>query len=295
MSHKTFLKWVGNKFPHLEKIVPYLPREGRLIDVFCGSSSLLLNTNYEAYWLNDINPDLIELYRLLQEAPNILIDDVRELFLPKHNTENAYYDHRQRFNKLTVGTIKRAALFLYLNRHCYNGLCRYNADGQFNVPYGHYKSIYFPEKELWQFSQKLKKTSITMTSDSFEIVMRRAKPGDIVYCDPPYAPRDQKTNFSKYQKEAFTLSQQKKLAMMAIELKHKKIPVIISNHHTPLTEEIYREATIKEFPVSRMMSRRGEHRSTVKELVALFIPEATPLAEKFPSRGGVAAEGRRGG
>ena len=110
--------------------------------------SVFLNTDYEAYLLTDINPDLIRFYNLLKYKPDQLILDARRLFAEEYNQSQEYYALRERFNA-TQDEYQRALMFLYLNRHGYNGLCRYNRKGGFNVPFGRYKRPHFPEAELW--------------------------------------------------------------------------------------------------------------------------------------------------
>ena len=150
---RAFLKWAGGKYALVDSITARLPQGRVLVEPFVGAGSVFLNTDYEAYLLADINPDLIDFYNLLKSAPEAVIQQARALFCPVNNQRDAYFELRAAFNQCHEAR-ERAALFLYLNRHGYNGLCRYNKKGGFNVPFGKYKAPYFPEAELWAFAEK---------------------------------------------------------------------------------------------------------------------------------------------
>lgn len=136
---RPFLKWPGGKFRLIDRIRDYLPKGQQLIEPFLGSAAVFLNTNYDHYLLNDKNWDVISLYRILQKEGHHFIEACRPMFSKKNNTDKRYYFLRKHFNQCQ-DLQERAALFLYLNRHGYNGLCRYNArKGEFNVPFGRYK------------------------------------------------------------------------------------------------------------------------------------------------------------
>ena len=132
---KPFLKWAGNKYQIVERIKEVLPAGKRLIEPFVGSGALFLNTDYPAYLLADANPDLISVYRHLQSDGRDFIEACRLYFTPENNSPERFYEFRQRFNTTSDAT-EKATLFVYLNKHCYNGLCRYNSKGGFNVPFG---------------------------------------------------------------------------------------------------------------------------------------------------------------
>ena len=162
---RPFIKWAGGKTRVLPDLLPHLPKADCLIEPFVGGASVFLATEYRRYVLADINPDLINLYREVTRYPDLVIDAARELFNSK-NSPQGYNEVRAAFNK-QVGTVKsgglrygvemacimRAAQFLYLNRHGYNGLCRYSRKTGFNVPFGKYKSVYFPENEIRLFAE----------------------------------------------------------------------------------------------------------------------------------------------
>jgi len=267
ISNKPFLKWAGNKFSLLNKIKAVLPAGGRLVEPFVGTGAVFLNTEYKKYWINDLNTDLITLYKVLAENPQKFIRFAEKIFTPEDNTEDRYYKLRSQFNEST-DPYEKSRIFLYMNRHGYNGLCRYNSKGKFNIPFGRYKKVYFPKEEMLNFAQKI--TPTKLTSLSFEAVMKKAKLGDVIYCDPPYAPLSETANFTGYHTSNFSSNQQEELAMLAKELAKKGIPVIISNHDTPFTRKLYQGAIIEAFTVQRVISCNINERNRAKELLAIF-------------------------
>ncbi len=266
---RPFLKWAGNKYPLVERIRSLLPPGQRCIEPFVGSAALFLNTTYASYIIGDANPDLINLYQLLHTQSDAIIAASHALFIPSNNDEEQFYKLRDSFNQ-THDPLARAALFLYLNRHAYNGLCRYNAKGGFNTPFGRYKRPYFPERELLAFVQKLQSTAVEICCGSFEATMDRARPGDVVYCDPPYVPLSATAHFTAYSTAGFNLAAQQRLAAKAAELAARGIPVIISNHDTAFTRDLYHQASVSAFAVQRFISANGQKRAKAPELLAVF-------------------------
>ena len=265
---RPFLKWAGNKYRIIDKVRKALPEGKRLIEPFAGSGAVFLNTNYEYYIVNDNNPDLIHLYNILKKDGAAFIKKCRYYFTPRFNNEEQYYKLREKFNA-TTDTYKRAILFVYLNRHGYNGLCRYNLKGGYNVPFGRYKAPYFPEKEMLVFHKKAVNAEFVLSS--FEQVIQSAKKGDVIYCDPPYVPLSSSANFTSYSKGGFNMEKQQQLADLANEISVKGIPILISNHNTSFTRKAYDQANkITKFHVQRFISCNGKKRGTAGELLALF-------------------------
>jgi len=269
-ANRPFLKWAGGKFRLIDRINKLLPSGNRLIEPFIGSGAVFLNTDYEHYLLGDINPDLINLYNYLKQEGQGFIDYAENWFCEKENTKTAYYQWRSQFNQST-DTREKSALFLYLNRHGYNGLCRYNSSGELNVPFGRYKKPYFPADEMLNFAEKAKRA--TFVCCGFDELMSRARKNNVVYCDPPYVPLSDSANFTNYAKEGFGLDNQMQLAAKAHKLSSRGVTVLISNHENALTKELYQEALITKFPVKRMISCKGNSRKDVIELLALYVPK----------------------
>lgn len=268
---RPFLKWPGGKYRLLPRIRKALHPGKRLIEPFVGSGAVFLNTDYDTYLLADANPDLIGLYRqLLEEGPSF-IRYCRGFFNGKHNNGENYYAYRDEFNE-SRNARRKSALFLYLNRHGYNGLCRYNSKGGFNTPFGRYDRPYFPEKEMQAFVRRARCT--TLLQARFDESMARAEPGDAVYCDPPYVPLSDTAHFTDYHTAGFSWEDQVRLANIACELAHNRVQVVISNHDTRQMRELYtgRKAEISGFKVRRNISSDGNNRNEVGELLAVFNP-----------------------
>ncbi|EPJ3203883.1 adenine-specific DNA-methyltransferase [Citrobacter sp. Igbk 16] len=273
-KNRAFLKWAGGKYPLLDDIKRHLPQGECLIEPFVGAGSVFLNTDFSRYILADINSDLISLYNIVKTRTDEYVQASRELFMPETNQAEVYYQFREEFNACQ-DPFRRAVLFLYLNRFGYNGLCRYNLRGEFNVPFGRYKKPYFPEAELYHFAEKAQNAEFHCLS--YEECMDRADTNSVVYCDPPYAPLSATANFTAYHTNSFSPKEQAHLAEMAEKLVSKQIPVLISNHDTPDTREWYRAAKHFQVKVRRSISSNGGTRKKVNELLALYKPGvATP-------------------
>ena len=265
---RPFLKWAGNKYRIIDRVKKALPEGKCLIEPFAGSAAVFLNTDYERYIINDNNPDLINLYNLLKNEGMTFIKKCRHYFSGKYNNEEQYYKLRKQFNE-TNDPHKRAVLFVYLNRHGYNGLCRYNLKGGYNVPFGRYKAPYFPEKEMLVFHEKAQNAEFVLSS--FEEVIQSAKKGDVIYCDPPYVPLSSSANFTSYSTGSFNIDKQQQLADLAKQTSSRGIPILISNHNTAFTRKAYNKANkITKFHVQRFISCNGKKRGTAGELLALF-------------------------
>ena len=268
---KPFLKWPGGKYRLADRICQQLDMGQRLVEPFAGSAAVFLNTDYPAYLIADSNPDLINLYQQLKIEGKPFIDYCRGLFVPENNNKDAYYKLRQEFNE-TVDRRRKSALFVYLNRYCYNGLCRYNSKGKFNTPFGRYTKPRFPEKEMQHFH--LKSIGAEFIHARFPETLRQVRTGDVVYCDPPYIPLSKTSHFTDYASGGFSWEDQVDLVERAEKLAKRGIQVVISNHDTKASRELYRTggAVIQSFNVHRSISCQIKNRGKVGEILAVFQP-----------------------
>ena len=249
------LKWAGGKrwqLPHLQE---YWEREKhrRLVEPFCGGLAVALGLRPQQALLNDANPNLINFYSWLKRGLKISIEMANDPAL--------FYRHRDRFNQLLTSgkgeTREAASLFYYLNRTGYNGLCRFNRQGGFNVPFGRYATINyrraFPEHRallsMWEFSN--------VTFDQVEL-----EPHDFVYADPPYD-----VEFTQYSQGGFGWEEQVRTAEWLA--KHPG-PVILSNQATPRIIRLYKKLGYKlsKLNAPRRISCTGDRRKA-KEVLAL--------------------------
>ncbi|EMC9360088.1 Dam family site-specific DNA-(adenine-N6)-methyltransferase [Proteus mirabilis] len=272
MANKTILKWAGSKARIMDKLIPHLPKARRLVEPFAGSCAVMMNTEYEEYLIADANQDLINLYRSVSKNPDVMAcSDLYDW--KQQNNEESYYQARKLFNldkqELdAVLTNKQSARFLYLNRHCFNGLCRYNAKDEFNVPFGKYKNVYFPEKEIYQFAEKAVNAIIACLE--WQDTLSLVDFGDGVYCDPPYM--GDGGSFTKYHHTDFTHAQQIELAQALKALNQSRgNPITVSN--SIHAKELYADLgfIIHEIDAPRSISANG-NRQSAKEIIAV-LPE----------------------
>jgi DNA adenine methylase len=266
-DRKPFLKWAGNKNRVKHHIIPRLPAGKRLIEPFAGSCAISLATDFESYLIADANADLIDMYDLIKKDHANVIRQTELFFQPLYNEAEAFYNLRDEFNRSTK-SIRKSAIFIYLNRHCFNGLCRYNASGGFNVPFGKYRAPNCPSLEIERFAEFAQRAEFK--HQSFEDTFAMAEEGDVIYCDPPYVPLSATSNFTSYAKESFGPLQQQALADAAIQASANGIPTLISNHDVPFARDIYTGAHIEAFEVQRLISSKASTRGLAPELLAIF-------------------------
>lgn len=289
---RPIIKWAGGKTRVLPNLLPFLPKADCLVEPFVGGAAVFLNTDYRRYILADINPDLINLYRQVSNYPEQVIDVAKRLF-KTFCTEDGYSDVRDDFNTRSqdvmpihdgpyVVHIERAAQFLFLNRHGYNGVCRYNKRGGYNVPYGKYKSVYFPELEIRQFAEKANDTKTIFLCSPFERTLQVIEGVSCaIYCDPPYLPASKTANFTQYHSGTFAAEQHRKLVKALIDVNEKcGLPVVISNSDTPTTREIYHSFDLHEITASRSISANAATRGEAKEVIG-SLPQRRALFMGF--------------
>jgi len=243
---RSFLKWAGGKYKIINRIQQALPNGRQLIEHFAGSGIVFFNVDFEEYLVADTIADLIHLYKQVQVQGNNFALYASALFTPENNTEVAFYDLRAKFNACT-DLARKSALFVYLNRHCFNGLCRYCSKGQFNVPFVRYTKPTFSSVEMLNFHDKSKRAVFEVAD--IKVIMEKAEIGSVVYCDLPYALLTTMANFCSYTKDGFTLNDKQALADCAKKLIGRDIPVVISNHKTESTQSLYSKAKIISFEV----------------------------------------------
>jgi DNA adenine methylase len=249
------LKWAGGKrwlVPHLE---PLWRERGspRLVEPFCGGLAVALGLDPQQALLNDINPHAVNFYRQLQTGLRIRV--------PMRNDRELYYRHRDEFNRLVASrrglfSRKAAALFYYLNRTAYNGLCRFNRKGEFNVPFGRYRRInyvrdfdtYRHALARWTFSYE-DFASLGLEDDDF------------IYADPPYD-----VEFRQYSRHGFRWSEQERLARW---LARHPGPVVLSNQATERVVALYESLgfRLRFLDGPRRISRTGD-RTPAREVLA---------------------------
>ena len=267
---KPFLKWVGGKTRLIRKLEEYFPNNyNRYFEPFLGGGSVFFNFTPKNATISDLNATLIDTYIAIR-------DDFEELYkhlkiLEEKNTEKDYYIFRDEFNKLkNENTCKTyvSALMIYLNKAGYGGVYRENQTGGFNVPYGKYKNINITDKKnLLNIQKSL--TNVTLYCSSYSDILKKAKKGDFIYLDPPYA-KENKTSFTKYQKSDFDEKEQKKLALLLKKLDILGVKFLLSNSNTKIINDLYKDFTIIKVTVGRHINNKQKVESKNNNEVLIF-------------------------
>ena len=264
---KPFLKWAGGKSKLVPAIEALLPPSRRLVEPFVGGGSVFCGIERQSYLLADENGDLIALYRHLQRGGDRFINLCRSFFTAANLPSAVFYDLRAQFNALEVGDAERAALFVYINRFGFNGLCRYNAKGGLNTPHGKPTSVpYFPEAEMRSFAAKAKRAEFV--HQGFAATMAMAQPGDVFYCDPPYV-----DTWTGYAAGGFSQDDQEALVACCWDAADRGVTVVVSNSDTELTRALYQGADLHELSVRRSISCDGK-RGRAAEVMVVFSGQA---------------------
>lgn len=265
---RPFLKWAGGKYSLLPALDQLIPAGNRLIEPFVGGGSVFMNSNkHDRFLLADVNPDLINLYQMLAVVPDSVISEAMKAFRHLNDAEN-FTVIREAFNSQQLSAIERAAAFLYLNRHCFNGLIRYNRDGFFNVSWGKYKAPYFPEEEIKAFTRK--SHACVFMNASFSRTLALAGAGDVVYCDPPYEPMPGTAGFTNYAAGGFSWDSQIALAESCVAAHKRGAKIVISNSTAPRVLDLYKRHgfTLHRVSARRAISSKGSTRETATDIVA---------------------------
>jgi DNA adenine methylase len=253
VSLRPPLKWAGGKRWLVHHLAPlWSPQSGRrLVEPFAGGLAVSLGLAPVRALLSDVNPHPINLYQWIQRGLTLSID--------LRNESQTFYRHRQRFNDLVASgradSKEAAELFYYLNRTCYNGLCRFNRSGGFNVPFGRYRTINYAH-DFMAYRPLLRKWNFQVAD--FENL--RVRKEDFLYADPPYD-----VPFTHYSKEGFSWDDQVRLAKW---LREHDGPVVTSNQATERILELYRGLGfhVTVLPAPRMINCTGDRTPAIEML-----------------------------
>nr|WP_152915200.1 Dam family site-specific DNA-(adenine-N6)-methyltransferase [Escherichia coli] len=267
---RSIFKWAGGKFGVLEQIFRYLPEGKRLIEPFVGGGAVFINAGYQENLLNDVNADLINFYKTLQREAHSLITLAHRFFLD-YNTQEGFLAVRNAFNKQVYDDLHLAAAFLFLNRHCFNGLTRYNQAGEFNVGYGKYKTPYFPLQEMEVFLGAEGRSEFVC--GDFAAVIEAAGEGDVIFCDPPYEPLPNTEGFTNYSGHDFKFEEQKRLVSLLTDAHRRGAKVLITNSGAPNIRELYQDSGFRVEPLfaRRSVSCKGDTRGVVHDVMATLL------------------------
>lgn len=260
------VKWVGGKRQLMFELIKNMPKSyNRYFEPFIGGGALFFELQPEQAYISDMNEELINLYSVVRDNVYELIKD-----LSKHEVSKEYFleirniDRTEQYTELS--DVERASRFIYLNRTCFNGMYRVNSQGQFNVPFGHYKNPrIIDENNLLNCSELLKKTEIKCAD--FSEILTKVKKGDLVYFDPPYVPLNDTSSFTSYTKDGFDINMQFKLRDVCDELDNKGVKFMLSNSDTKLVNELYVNYEIKKVFASRQINANADGRGKITEVL----------------------------
>lgn len=236
-----FVKWAGGKRQLLLQIKERMPKKyNNYYEPFVGGGAVIFGLLPANALINDINKALMNTYKQICDKPQAFLKAVNKLDAEMwEDGREYYYSLREHYNDKLMKSeydVELAALFVFINKHCFNGLYRVNAKGLFNVPYNNSRRVSVDEDVIIGVSQYLQ--NVTVKAEDFEAVCAEAKGGDFVFLDSPYAPLNP-TSFESYTKEGFDIESHKRLARVYEELTARGCYCMLTNHNTELINELY--------------------------------------------------------
>ena len=260
---RPFLKWAGGKARMLPALAPHIPPTfGTYFEPFLGGGALFFSLQPKRAVLADANARLILTYTAVRDS----VEPVIELLNRSPNDE-AFFLKVRKLDVTSTDAVSAAAATIFLNKTCFNGLFRVNRSGQFNVPFGHYKSPTIRDAaNLRACSTALSGTELVAAD--FEKVLSGAQPGDFVYLDPPYLPTSKTASFTGYTAGGFNLQDHRRLRDVALALKRSGVNVVSSNSAAPEIIALYKDGfEMHRVSAPRSVAASGGSRGTVEELL----------------------------
>lgn len=259
-----FVKWAGGKRQLISQIKERMPRQfNNYYEPFVGGGAVVFELLPERAVINDINRALINAYQMICNYPQEFLQAINRLDAEMWEDGKAYYYLlREHYNDKLMKSefdVELAALFVFINKHCFNGLYRVNGKGLFNVPYNNSRRSSVDEQSIIEISEFLR--GVTIISGDFEVACEGAGEGDFVFIDSPYAPLNP-TSFESYTKEGFDIESHRRLAYLFDELTDRGCHCMLTNHNTELINELYgnKGYTIDVVSVKRMINSDASKR-----------------------------------
>lgn len=263
------LKWVGGKRQLLDVIKPLLPKRiTTYCEPFVGGGAVLFDIQPSKAYINDINQDLMLVYKVIKEDVESLICALADF----KNEADFFYDVRdwdRNKNKYALlSDVERAARIIFLNKTCYNGLYRVNNAGEFNSPFGHYKNPNIVNAPVLRaVSTYFNETDIYFSSVDYETALHNIPKGTFVYLDPPYDPVSSTSYFTGYSKGGFTQKDQIRLRICCDELTKRGIKFMLSNSATDFIKEQYADYNTTIVQAKRIINSVASRRGDVNEVI----------------------------
>lgn len=268
------LKWVGGKKQLLQALLRRMPTSFNCYyEPFIGGGALLLSLQPQKVIINDVNEQLLNVYKQLKKDANVVIELI-EQYDAIDCSLDVYLSKREAFNnKIATHTldVECAALMIWINKHCFNGLYRVNSKGFFNVPYNkRVKGSSIDSTNIRDIGNYLQDADITILTGDFEQACETVQSGDFVYLDSPYIPESKTANFTDYTKVGFLYEDHLRLAKLFKKLADKGAYVMLSNNDVPLIEELYAGYNIESLAVKRLINRDASKRSGQEVIITNY-------------------------
>ena len=269
-----FVKWVGGKRQLMEQLKSSMPGQfGRYFEPFIGGGALLLDIQPADAVINDVNVQLLNVYRQLMLNADAVVRAYEEI--DSQPVDNArYLAVRELYNGKILADeqdTECAAMFIWLNKHCFNGLYRVNRKGLFNASWNKETGrIPLDADNLRRLGSYLKTGRVSIRNCDFEKACEDAKPGDFVYLDPPYVPESSSADFTSYAKTGFGLEDHRRVADLVRKLTARGVYVMVSNNDVPLVRELYAEFDINAVDARRMINRDAAKRTGREVIVTNY-------------------------
>lgn len=264
-----FVKWVGGKRQLLNEIEKHIPEQfSRYYEPFVGGGAVLFHVQPKNAVINDSNKELVNLYNVIKESPEELIEDLK-----KHKNEEKYFYEvrgidREKEKYFELSNIQRASRIIFLNKTCYNGLFRVNSSGEFNSPFGRYKNPNIVNDiTIRAVGNYLKNTNIQILNTDYEESLSKIRKGAFVYFDPPYDPISDSSSFTGYTKNGFDKTEQERLKKMCDKLNDKGINFLLSNSSTEFIRDLYKNYNMFSIKAKRTINSKGDGRGEITEVL----------------------------
>lgn len=268
-----FVKWVGGKRQLLRQLVNLIPKNyNRYFEPFIGGGALLLEHQPKDAVINDKNDQLINVYLQIRDDCDSVIDALNVLeSLPCDETR--FMTYREKFNDMLLNrtlTTDSAAMFIFINKHCFNGIYRLNRSGKFNVGYNKSKtSATIDKHNIREISNYLNRNDIEILNVDFVSACKSATSGDFIYLDPPYFPINDKS-FVKYTSDSFLQNDHSRVYDLFCDLTSRGVFVVMSNSDSDFINDAYKDFHIRRVPVRRSVNSDGCGRSGFEVIVTNY-------------------------
>lgn len=270
---KPIIKWVGGKRQLINEIVVNLPATyNEYYEPFVGGGAIVFYLEANHAYINDLNSELINMYKQIKIRPCKLI---RLLNIHKENHSEEYFYSIRKLDRNTetysqLSDLEKAARFIYLNKTCFNGLCRFNKKNEFNAPIGKYKNpLICDEENIKKMSLYFRESQTKFYNKDFEKFLKLPSENDFVYLDPPYDPVSVTSSFTSYQGTGFGKDEQRRLKKVCDQLNKRRVKFMQSNADTDFIHELYKDYKIIKVKARRSINSKGDKRQEIDEVLIM--------------------------